>query len=332
MKRLIPLLWIAACTPPQPVANDPEVTLTKPVAVASSSTSAAVLPAAKPIPGDLPREVKTKLNARASCSLSDCPDDTLQLGEAPSDSDAPGWIGSLAMEAGARLSVPENMAVTLYGVVLSGSVTLNTRNPTDGIASWPVPTWHAFRAPGAHVTLVAADAANLVLALATSGEPIIKALQVQPTVGPTPRPAKIQVTDIAKRTDLAWAGGAMHARIAFDEGRASLQILLGSASVGVPPHVHDGSWELLGLLEGAGEFTVATTSTTEGGGSVLAIPAGAEHAWQPSGQSRLVAVQLYVPPGPEQRFKTRSRRDAQPVPGPAPTPARPASRRFDGAW
>ena len=32
------------------------------------------------------------------------------------------------------------------------------------------------------------------------------------------------------------------------------------------------------------------------------IPAGAKHAWKPEPGSKLVAVQMYSPPGPEQRF------------------------------
>ena len=35
---------------------------------------------------------------------------------------------------------------------------------------------------------------------------------------------------------------------------------------------------------------------------VVTVPPGAKHAWKPDPGSRLVAVQLYSPPGPEQRF------------------------------
>jgi mannose-6-phosphate isomerase-like protein (cupin superfamily) len=38
-------------------------------------------------------------------------------------------------------------------------------------------------------------------------------------------------------------------------------------------------------------------------GMVVAIPKGALHAWEPAGSKPLIALQIYVPPGPEQRFK-----------------------------
>jgi hypothetical protein len=36
---------------------------------------------------------------------------------------------------------------------------------------------------------------------------------------------------------------------------------------------------------------------------VVVIPAGTKHAWRPDPGSRLVGVQLYWPPGPEERFR-----------------------------
>jgi hypothetical protein len=35
----------------------------------------------------------------------------------------------------------------------------------------------------------------------------------------------------------------------------------------------------------------------------VAVPSGVEHAFVPGGTRPFVAVQLYVPPGPEQRFR-----------------------------
>ena len=34
-----------------------------------------------------------------------------------------------------------------------------------------------------------------------------------------------------------------------------------------------------------------------------AVPPATKHAWKPDEGSTLVAIQLYTPPGPEQRFK-----------------------------
>ena len=38
-------------------------------------------------------------------------------------------------------------------------------------------------------------------------------------------------------------------------------------------------------------------------GMVVAMPKGTLHAWLPGGKKPLLALQMYVPPGPEQRFK-----------------------------
>jgi hypothetical protein len=50
-------------------------------------------------------------------------------------------------------------------------------------------------------------------------------------------------------------------------------------------------------------------------GAVVAVPIGVRHAWIPSGKERLFAVQMYHPPGPEQRFKELAAQSAgQPAP------------------
>jgi hypothetical protein len=36
---------------------------------------------------------------------------------------------------------------------------------------------------------------------------------------------------------------------------------------------------------------------------VVGVPPGVRHFWTPAPGSKLVAFQLYSPPGPEQRFK-----------------------------
>lgn len=89
---------------------------------------------------------------------------------------------------------------------------------------------------------------------------------------------------------------------------AALSILDGSTTVSVPSHTHDGSAEILIVDEGHGTLTL---HLPDGGdreipvaaGSRLYIPAGVAHAFTSDGTSRLHAVQLYAPAGPEQRFR-----------------------------
>jgi quercetin dioxygenase-like cupin family protein len=68
----------------------------------------------------------------------------------------------------------------------------------------------------------------------------------------------------------------------------------------VPPHVHDASAELLYVLEGRVEMVVAGEAVVAQKGDAIRIPAGVEHSARVVGG--LEAVQVYVGPGPEQRF------------------------------
>jgi quercetin dioxygenase-like cupin family protein len=69
----------------------------------------------------------------------------------------------------------------------------------------------------------------------------------------------------------------------------------------IPPHKHDGSDELLYVLEGKTTTTVGGKSFPVVGGDALRIPANTEHSV--TVDEKLVAVQIYAPGGPEQRFK-----------------------------
>ena len=129
--------------------------------------------------------------------------------------------------------------------------------------------------------------------------------------------------NLAEAKDLAWGGGALHARIGFEGSgqRASLGVLMVSKDAPVAQHRHDTSWEILVALRAEGTLKRADSAeSTElapvdvSDGMVVAIPKNTLHGWQPSGTKALVALQLYLPPGPEQRFKKL----AEPATAPAP--------------
>jgi mannose-6-phosphate isomerase-like protein (cupin superfamily) len=105
--------------------------------------------------------------------------------------------------------------------------------------------------------------------------------------------------------DLAFMGGAMHARPDLDDRAVVPSVYLGrlSGMAGVAEHTHDKSWEILCAVEAAGIFTLAGLSQRLGPRTCVFVPPGARHSWQPDPGSTLVAVQIYAPPGPEQRFK-----------------------------
>lgn len=102
---------------------------------------------------------------------------------------------------------------------------------------------------------------------------------------------------------LEWAGGAMNAHLDVAP-RVSPELYLGrlEGSAPVAEHSHAGSWEILAALDANGTFVLDGTEGHLGPRQIVLIPPGAKHAWKPESGSKLVAVQMYAPPGPEQRF------------------------------
>jgi len=113
--------------------------------------------------------------------------------------------------------------------------------------------------------------------------------------------------------ELTWGQGTMSAHLDVERERAPeayLGRLAGTASVA--EHAHAGSWEVLFALEASGTFTVNGEPHRLAANDVLFVPAGARHAWSPDPGSHLEAIQMYVPPGPEQRFRALAQVDSGP--------------------
>jgi len=108
----------------------------------------------------------------------------------------------------------------------------------------------------------------------------------------------------AKQTpELTWANGAMHAHL--DVGQdVSPDLYLGrlAGTAGVGEHQHDTSIEILAAIEASGTFTQAGFEKHIGPRTIVTVPKKTPHAWKPDPGSKLVAIQMYLPPGPEQRF------------------------------
>jgi mannose-6-phosphate isomerase-like protein (cupin superfamily) len=146
------------------------------------------------------------------------------------------------------------------------------------------------------------------LALATREGSISDALALSPN-GWERRPKALRFTSFRDQPELTFARGKAHARIAFGahdpqglRPSASLTLLYSDRDTGVPPNVHEHEWEHLAILDGEGIMLLGDEHLVLGPGAVYEVPEKVEHGFTPNGNRPLVAIQLFSPPGPEQRF------------------------------
>jgi putative monooxygenase len=85
---------------------------------------------------------------------------------------------------------------------------------------------------------------------------------------------------------------------------ASLSVLELQGGASVPEHIHADSVEMLYIEQGEAEMTVEGQALSVRPGDAVYIPAGTRHSARiPEGSPGFRAVQVYVGPGPEQRFR-----------------------------
>ena len=223
------------------------------------------------------------------------------------DPAVPFFAWEQVLSPGVVLTFPKHVGLDLYVLLFDGEVSIKA----DDIAGkqkrlW---RWNAARVPGlgAMIECKEPTRAIFVLVANTPGSTMGQAGAPGQKVGWTKRAAPVTSVEIDKQPDLAWGGGAYHARVGFEDGSASLGSLMASKSAPVPQNVHEHEWEILAILSGDG--TLARTvggredDTPIAAGTFASIAPGVPHAYRPAGTSPLIAVQLYLPPGPEQRFK-----------------------------
>lgn len=129
---------------------------------------------------------------------------------------------------------------------------------------------------------------------------------------PPPSDGRASTFTLAGGTNLAWADNSFGARIAVEQDPilqravASVTFLGIGSPTGVAAHVHENEWEMLAILSGAGTMSLGKGTEAKRievrPGSLVAIPKGTLHAFVPT-ELPVTAIQLYTPPGPEQRFK-----------------------------
>lgn len=205
---------------------------------------------------------------------------------------------------------PIDPRIDMYGVVLDGDVSLSLNEDPKGAAT--LRPWRAFHAKGGGITLSStggAEARVVVAFVRVDGKPLVDILPDAEADKPprmtytAKRKEAPEIVDLASAKDLSWKSGAYHARLGFESAPASLGLLYMAASAGVATHQHDKEWECLFVVQGSGKMI--------GGGPIAApqsvcVRPGEQHGFEGGGTSPFLAIQLYTPPGPEQRFRKLS--------------------------
>ncbi len=103
---------------------------------------------------------------------------------------------------------------------------------------------------------------------------------------------------------LVWGQGAMTAHLDVDE-KISSDLYVGrlEGTAPVAEHEHAGVYELLCAVQADGVLTIGDHPQIIGAKTCTVVPPNTKHSWKPANGSKLVAIQMYAPPGPEQRFK-----------------------------
>jgi mannose-6-phosphate isomerase-like protein (cupin superfamily) len=205
------------------------------------------------------------------------------------------------------LSFPKHAGLDLYVVLFDGEVSIKA----DDIAGkqkrlW---RWNAARVPGLGAMVESKEPTRAIFVLVANapGGTMGQAAAAAQKAAWAKRPSPVTSVELDKQPDLAWGGGAYHARIGFEDGSASLGVLMASKNAAVPQNVHDHEWEILAILSGEGTLVRMPDGKEDDShtapGTFASIAPGVPHAYRPAGAAPLVAVQLFLPPGPEQRFK-----------------------------
>lgn len=132
-----------------------------------------------------------------------------------------------------------------------------------------------------------------------------------PPARATEGPARLVVSADAAPTYVI-VGGKGQATLLhnLDTGshEAALSVLVLAPGAEVPVHVHPTSAEFLYIESGTCELIIGGVKSVAGPGSAVRIPAGVPHSAKViSAVQSLRAVQFYVGPGPEQRFKAAAK-------------------------
>ena len=324
-----------AALPTTTTSAEPSYVSTEPVPGPTSSSSAAK-PAVPKVDPALPESMPLESRRTATCSQKHCWRSGLvpragrvQTAATTTNPDvgirAPVAVWQERLRPRVKLDFPRTKGVGMFGVVLQGVVTAAA---SEGGKLGAMKTWGAFHAPGAGLSLTAdsAGAAVVMVAYPLEGElrhRLAALRKSDKAVYWEKRPGEFVIEDLERIERQTWADGAAHAWLGFERDRsphAYLGLLLLGADVPVGDHAHDDTWEVLVPLRADGRLVLSGEGVPKDAdapdavevrpGQVVTMPPGVHHAFKPGGTEPLLAVQLFVPPGPEQRFRKLSQKAA----------------------
>jgi mannose-6-phosphate isomerase-like protein (cupin superfamily) len=127
-------------------------------------------------------------------------------------------------------------------------------------------------------------------------------------------PGRLKVTDkpvtatLDRATALKLPGGKGVARILLEEKTTgsptmALSVLELDPGAEIPRHAHTGASEILYIVSGSGKVMAGGETLSFSPNSAIYFQADQAHAAKMSGSGPTMAVQIYAPAGPEQRFR-----------------------------
>jgi len=134
-----------------------------------------------------------------------------------------------------------------------------------------------------------------------------------------PAGVKFTVATPDKAPALTTGGGKIHVKLLFDaestgSDAAGVSLVEFDPGADIPRHTHPSA-EVLYIFAGQGELTIGSDKLPFGPDQAIHLPEGQPHAAKFTGPDKTVALQIYAPAGPEQRYKAPA----------TPSPSSPAA-------
>ncbi|MBM4359467.1 MAG: hypothetical protein FJ096_15290 [Deltaproteobacteria bacterium] len=192
--------------------------------------------------------------------------------------------------AGGKMKLPSDPSLDWFGLVVAGELDV------EGCGT--LGRYHAYRIPAGGAKL--SGHADVVFGV-VSDQPLDGRETTSAPSEPGP-PSRCERVDLAALPDVRWGSGTSHARLAFRTGRAYFGLLYSEPGVNVPAHTNAREWEMVHVLRGSGEVLAADSLGPLVTGVSHGFAPGVRHGFNSNGTAPTIAVQMYTPPGPEQRF------------------------------